>query len=92
MYIDDEASRMALIKAYSSTLLGNVVIEPFVQDEEQHQWKVWFGRGRSHSNIADGPSRGHVEDMKACGAVHSLCAWDVVIGSLEAVEHRLRWG
>ncbi|CAL1132459.1 unnamed protein product [Cladocopium goreaui] len=92
MYIDNEASRMALVKAYSSTLLGNVVIQLFVQEEDQHQWKVWFGRVCSHSNIADGPSRGHVEDMKACGAKHSQCAWDVVICSLEAVEHRLRWG
>ena len=92
MYIDNEASRMALVKAYSSTLLGNVVIQLFVQEEDQHQWKVWFGRVCSHSNIADGPSRGHVEDMKACGAMHSQCAWDVVICSLEAVEHRLRWG
>ena len=91
MYIDNEASRMALVKAYSSTLLGNVVIQLFVQEEDQHQWKVWFGRVCSHANIADGPSRGHVEDMKACGAVHSQCAWDVVICSLEAVEHKLRW-
>ena len=92
MYIDNEASRMALVKAYSSTPLGNVVIQLFVQEEDQHQWKVWFGRVCSHSNIADGPSRGHVEDMKACGAGHSQCAWDVVICSLESVEHRLRWG
>ena len=92
LYIDNEASRMALVKAYSSTLLGNVVIQLFVQEEDQHQWKVWFGRVCSHSNIADGPSRGHVEDMKACGAKHSQCAWDVVICSLEAVEQRLRWG
>jgi hypothetical protein len=31
MYIDNEASRMTLVKAYSSTLLGNVVIQLFVK-------------------------------------------------------------
>ena len=41
------------------------------KEEDQHQWKVWFGRVCSHFNIADGPSLGHVEDMKARGAVHN---------------------
>ena len=30
-YIDNEASRMALVKAYSSTPLGNVVTQLFVK-------------------------------------------------------------
>ena len=47
MCIDNEASRMA-------TLLGNVVVQLFVQEEDRSQWKVWFGRVCSHSNIADG--------------------------------------
>ena len=35
MYVDTEASRMALIKAYSSTHNGNVVVQMF--EEDQHQ-------------------------------------------------------
>ena len=53
MYIDNEASRLALIKAYSSTQMGNVLVQMFVAKEDASQWKVWFGRVCSHSNIAD---------------------------------------
>ena len=92
MYVDNEASRLALIKAYSSTALGNVLVTMFVSKEDQSQWKVWFGRVCSHSNLADAPSRMDVEDMVACGAQRDLCAWDWVLLHLEEVEHDLGVG
>ena len=56
-YIDNEASRLALIMAYSSTELGNVIVQMFVRLEDSCQWKVWFGMVGSHSNPSDAPSR-----------------------------------
>ena len=37
MYIDNEASRLALIKAYSSTPMGNVIVQMFVSSEDSSQ-------------------------------------------------------
>ena len=92
MYIDNEASRMALIKAYSSTNNGNVIVQMFVKEEDRNQWKVWFGRVGSHANVADAPSRMDVEDITARGAQCDKCAWDLVICAFEQTEHWLARG
>ena len=93
LYIDNEASRLALIKAYSSAQMANVFVQMFLAKEDASQWKVWFGRVCSHSNIADAPSRMEVQDLVTRGAVQDQCAWDVVLLSLEEIEHifGLRW-
>ena len=36
-YIDNEASRQALIKAYSSNVLGNIIVRMFVSLEDNTQ-------------------------------------------------------
>ena len=87
LYIDNEASRLALIKAYSSAQMANVFVQTFLAKEDASQWKVWFGRVCSHSNIADAPSRMEVQDLVTRGAVQDQCAWDVVLLSLEEIEH-----
>ena len=92
MYIDNEASRLALIKAYSSTQMGNVLVQMFVAKEDASQWKVWFGRVCSHSNIADAPSRMEVEDLVTRGAVQDKCAWGVILLGLEETEHNFGLG
>ena len=92
MYIDNEASRLALIKAYSSTQMGNVIVQMFVASEDSSQWKVWFGRVCSYSNIADAPSRMEVQDLVTRGAMQDKCAWDVILLSLEETEHNLGLG
>lgn len=92
MYIDNEASRLALIKAYSSTPMGNVIVQMFVSSEDSSQWKVWFGRVCSYSNIADAPSRMEVQDLVTRGAMQDKCAWDVILLRLEETEHNLGLG
>ena len=91
-YIDNEASRLALIKAYSSTELGNVMVRMFVHLEDSSQWKVWFGRVGSHSNPSDAPSRTQVEDLLKRGVTQDSVAWDVVIMSYEETLHMLGRG
>ena len=91
-YIDNEASRLALIKAYSSTELGNVIVQMFVRLEDSCQWKVWFGRVGSHSNPSDAPSRLQVKDLIEQGVFRDPVAWDVVIMSYEQTLHKLGRG
>ena len=92
MYIDNEASHLALIKAYSSTQMGNVIVQMFVASEDSSQWKVWFGRVCSYSNIADAPSRMEVQDLVTRGAMQDKFAWDVILLSLEETKHNLGLG
>ena len=83
---------MALIKAYSSTDCGNVVVQMFVKEEDHNQWKVWFGRVGTYANVADAPSRLDVADMEARKAQCDRCAWDLVICAFEREEHLLGKG
>ena len=91
-YIDNEASRLALIKAYSSTALGNVIVQMFVNLEDDSKWKLWFGRVGSHSNPADDPSQLQCEELLKLGVVRDTVAWDVVIFSFERTLHVLQEG
>ena len=92
LYIDNEASRLASIKAYSSTQVGKILVQMFVAKEDASQWKVWFGRVCSNSNIADTRSRMEAKDLVTRGAVQDQCAWDVILLSLEEIEHNLGLG
>lgn len=56
-YLDNEAAKGALIKAYSSIDVANRMIDHFVVREMELGVKIWFGRVCSHSNPADAPSR-----------------------------------
>ena len=56
-FIDNEASRSALIKAWSDISLANNILRLYVDEEMACGWKPWFGRVPSHSNPADEPSR-----------------------------------
>lgn len=56
-FVDNEASRAALIKAWSDVPAANNILRLYVDDEMEHGWKPWFGRVPSHSNPADDPSR-----------------------------------
>lgn len=56
-FIDNEASRAALIKAWSDVSLANNILRLYVDEEMSCGWRPWFGRVPSHSNPADDPSR-----------------------------------
>ena len=81
-YVDNEASRRALIKAYSSTRLGNVILSKFVSLEDNVQWKVWFGRVASHSNPSDTPSRLDISGLLKLSVGRDLVPWELVISEL----------
>lgn len=71
IYLYDAASWMDLVTVQSSTLLRNDVIQLLGQEEDQPQWKVWFGECYGLSIIADGPSIGSGEDAHVFKATRS---------------------
>ena len=86
-YIDNEASRLALIKAYSTTKVGNINVRMYVLAEEEWQWKTCFGRVCSHSNPADDPSRFEVAHLTQSGSFQLHVPWDQVILRFQATQH-----
>ena len=56
-YIDNESSRMALVKGYGETFFGSRIVNAHVEQENSLQLRSWYARVPSYSNIADGPSR-----------------------------------
>ena len=56
-YIDNEASRSALVKAWSSVKFANNILGKYVGLELKAAWKPWFSRVASFSNPSDDPSR-----------------------------------
>ena len=56
-FIDNEAARLGLVKAYSPVLPSlNIIMDTLAWDY-RHECESWFARVPSKSNIADGPSR-----------------------------------
>lgn len=86
-YIDNEASRMALVRAYSSTGIGNVLVSMIVQLETVSQWKVWYGRVNSHSNPSDDPSRFVCDWLIAIGSERTCVHWDQLIVDFQKAHH-----
>ncbi|CAJ1388422.1 unnamed protein product [Effrenium voratum] len=41
LYLDNEASRGAFIKGYSTTRRGNIIVQLVVSCEDSSQWKAW---------------------------------------------------
>ena len=69
-YIDNEASRMALIRGNSSSRLSRRLLAAFFRADEGCACYPWFARVPSFSNIADRPSRGEAGRVaKELGAV-----------------------
>ena len=81
-FVDNEASRSALIKAWSDTTLANNIIRLYVDDEMEHGWKPWFGRVPSHSNPADDPNRLVVDHLLQAGVVRNDFTWNEVLNRL----------
>ena len=75
-YIDNEASRAALIKAWSQVDDANRIIKLYVNEEVNFFWEPWFGRVPTHSNPADAPSRFHISELISRGVEHHEFQWD----------------
>ena len=70
-YIDNEASRSALTKAWSHVKFANNILEKFVELEMLSSWKPWFSRVPTHSNPSDAPSRLQIAELPR-GSNHLL--------------------
>ena len=79
-YIDNESARMAMIRGAGETEYSSCFINGFVSIECREQFKSWFARVPSFSNIADGGMPAVA--IFGCGANH-----------IKVGEHRwpLRW-
>ena len=75
-YIDNESSRMALIKGYGETSNSAKLIKAYVNCEADTQVKTWFARVPSFSNVGDGPSRSDVDLVQKLGAVQTNVDWE----------------
>ena len=64
-WIDNDPARDSLIRGFSPSLASLSVIYQFFEQERLWPSYVWFARVPSHSNIADGPSRGRAREV-AC--------------------------
>ena len=56
-YLDNDAARLAFIRADASTTLGAILVADYVDFEYRCYVSPWFARVASHSNPADQPSR-----------------------------------
>ena len=81
-YLDNEAARAALIKAWSQVDDANRIIKLYVNEEVRFFWKPWFGRVPTHSNPADAPSRLDTSDLIARGVEHHEFQWDMWLKDL----------
>ena len=86
-FIDNEASRAALIKAWSDSIHANNILRLYVDDEMLHGWKPWFGRVPSHSNPADDPSRLIIEKLLHAGVIHDTFDWNLILSKLVDAAH-----
>ena len=64
-FIDNDAARDSLIKAFSGSSASMSVIYQFYAFERLYPCSLWFARVPSHSNISDAPSRGLVRETAA---------------------------
>ena len=86
-FVDNEASRSALIKAWSDKELANNIIRSYVDDEMEHGWKPWFGRVPTHSNPADDPSRLVIDHLLRAGIEQKTFVWDGVLDRMIGDAH-----
>ena len=74
-YIDNEASRSALTKAWSHVKFANNILGKFVELEMLSSWKPWFSRVPTHSNPSDAPSRLQIAELASSGVKRFSCEW-----------------
>ena len=62
-YIDNDPARDSLIRGFSESDASLTIILQFYLLERHWPSAIWFARVPSHSNLADRPSRGEVEQV-----------------------------
>ena len=66
-FVDNDASRYALIKGYARKDVAGGVLKQIASMECEYGMVPWFARVNSESNIADGPSRLKTELVRRLG-------------------------
>ena len=86
--IDNESARMAMIRGAGETEYSSRFINGFVSKECREQFKSWFARVSTFSNIADGASRMECQQLISLGAVQTTlrCIDSLVDGKGSAAE------
>ena len=85
-YIDNEASRSALIKAWSGIKHADAILAVYVDLELKAVWKPWFSRVASFSNPSDDPSRLKYDHLIAAGVKRFFCDWKILLPRLMAED------
>ena len=91
-YLDNEALKSALIKAWSHSDDANRIIKLYVDEELKSSWKPWFGRVPTHSNPADAPSRLDTSGLEGAGVRKFSFDWNSVTEQLIASAHEDQMG
>ena len=91
-YLDNEASKSALIKAWSHFDDANRIIKLYVDEELKYFWKPWFGRVPTHSNPADAPSRLDTSSLDCQGVERFHFDWNIITETLVASAHEDQMG
>ena len=63
-YVDNNSTRDVSISGVARTSPGDCLISQLLEVEDSCSVIPWFARVPSQSNIADGPSRGSVDELK----------------------------
>ena len=64
LYVDNEGTKFSLIKGKSENAVVDAISHIFAEIETHVKSLCWVSRVSSHSNIADGPSRGDIQLLK----------------------------
>ena len=64
MYVDNNSTRDVCISGSARTSPGKELIEKILKLEDELSLIAWYARVPSSSNIADGPSRGSVDEVR----------------------------
>ena len=67
LYVDNEGTKFCLIRGKTDNLIVDTISGIFAEIETHVRTTCWISRVSSYSNIADGPSRGDLTDMKRLG-------------------------
>ena len=66
-YTDNDGVRDSLIACQTSSVNGEPILEACLKIEYELGVNLWMSRVHTDSNIADDPSRGHVEPLVSSG-------------------------
>ena len=71
-FIDNDAARWAIIKGYTESLAGAVLVGEYWHEENKLMAITWTGRVRSRSDIGDAASRFQRDSLSALGYEETL--------------------